>query len=63
MLTVLAGIALFVFSYFVAVFGGHLLIPLFGRTIATAMLASIVLAAFVMIGVGCFRLLRLSRSN
>jgi hypothetical protein len=61
--TLLGGIALFVFTWFLGIFGGVVLIPLFGRAVSLILYLLIVVASLALIGVGTVRRLRPRRSN
>ena len=60
--TLLGGIALFVFCWFLGIFGGIVLVPLFGHTGAVILYSLIVLASLALIGVVALGLLWPRRS-
>ena len=59
----LLGITAFVFSAVLALFGGHYLIPLLGRTVAEWLVVIVTITAMVLIGYGAFRALVPARSR
>ena len=59
----LLGITAFVFAAVLALFGGHYLVPLLGRTVGEWLVVVVTITAIVLIGYGAFRALVPTRSR